>query len=316
MIRATDPRVMAMHLGVVALLFALHFVLPPYFHGLMARVMVFAVFAMGFNLIFGYAGMLSLGHALFFAAGVYGCGLAIHLGGWSGGPALALGVLCGGALAALVGLLALRTVGVAFMIVTLLFAQAGYLATLYFSVYTRGEEGFPIAATARALGPIDLTNPDARYLAALVLFSVALFAMLAIVRSPFGRVLVALRENPDRAEMLGYAPFRYKLTALTISGVYAGAAGAAYALFFGYVGSTFASIEYSIFPLLWTLLGGAGTTLGPFIGALAMYALIDVTSGLTSAYMILVGVALLLIVLAAPAGVLGALRARLAPWLP
>jgi branched-chain amino acid transport system permease protein len=116
--------------------------------------------------------------------------------------------------------------------------------------------------------------------------------------------------------MLGYDSFRYKLFALTLSGVIAAAAGAVYALLFAYVGATFASIQYSIFPLLWTLLGGAGTVIGPFLGTLAMTLLIDRISEYTSAYLLVVGVLLVLLVLFFPRGVLGSIRDRWLAWLP
>ena len=116
--------------------------------------------------------------------------------------------------------------------------------------------------------------------------------------------------------MLGYDTFRYRLFALTLSGLIAATAGAAYGLLFAYVGATFASIQYSIFPLLWTLLGGAGTVAGPFLGTLAMTILVDFTSGYTSAYLLVVGVTLVLLVLFFPRGVLGSVRRRWAPWLP
>jgi branched-chain amino acid transport system permease protein len=131
-----------------------------------------------------------------------------------------------------------------------------------------------------------------------------------------GRVLVAIRENEDRVKMLGYHTFRYKLVALALSGLLAGAAGAAYALMFGYVGATFASIEYSIYALLWVLLGGSGTVLGPIVGALLMFYLVDWTSEVTESYRIVVGVVLVLLTLFFPKGILGTLRERRFTWLP
>ncbi|MFN5998949.1 MAG: branched-chain amino acid ABC transporter permease, partial [Paracoccaceae bacterium] len=143
-----------------------------------------------------------------------------------------------------------------------------------------------------------------------------LLVSLALVRSPFGRTLVAMRENEERSRMLGYNPFAVKLAALTISGLYAGAAGAAYALLFGYVGASFTTIQYSILPMLYVLLGGAGTTLGPFLGAALMFALIEAASGLTTAYLFFVGLALVALVLFAPKGILGTIRERWVKWLP
>lgn len=329
-------RDLALHLGILGLLAALAFVLPAYHHGNMARILVLATFATGYNIAFGYTGLLSLGHAMFFAAGIYGAALPVETLGWNAGAGFLAGAGAGAVLALVVGLPALRTTGVAFLIVTLMFAQAAYLSILYFGGVTRGDEGFVIPEATRAMAGLRLSDPDVRYFAALALFAAALLGQLWLVRSGPGRVMIAMRENEERARMLGYDPFRARLSALVLSGLYAGAAGAAYALLFGYAGATFASIQYSILPLLWVLLGGAGTTLGPLVGAAAMFYLIDLTSssfmpwlagqagalfainvtGLSSAYMIVVGIVLVALVLFAPAGILGAVRRHALPWLP
>jgi branched-chain amino acid transport system permease protein len=309
-------RALALHLGLLAVLLALHFVLPAYHHGNLARVMVLASFAMGYNILFGYTGLLSLGHALFFAAGMYGMGMSVQHLGLSAGSALVLGVLAGAVVSGALALLALRTSGVAFMIVTLMFAQAGYLTILHFSEWTRGDEGFVLAQAGRMLWGIDLSDPNARYIAALVLFSLCLLLSLWLVRAPFGRVLIAIRENEERVRMLGYDTFAHKLAALILSGTMAAAAGAAYGILFGYVGASFAAVQYSILPLLYVLLGGAGTVLGPFIGTLFMFYLIDLSSGITTAYMLIAGIALVMLTLFAPQGIMGELRRRLWKGLP
>lgn len=320
MSEASPAKAYALHLGVIALLFALSFVLPDYHHGLLARIMVLAVFAMGYNMLFGYVGLLSLGHAMFFAAGLYGAGLAvIHLG-WNVPLAFLAGIACGALLALVIGLLALRTTGVAFMIVTMMFAQVFYLTILYFAAWTGGDQGLVVPQPARVLNfgatSLDLTNPIVRYMSALALFSVVLLITLAIVRSRYGRVLVAVRENEERTKMLGYDTFSNKLIAVVVSGTICAASGAAYALLFGYVGSSFASVQYSILPLLWVLLGGAATTLGALIGTVFMYYVIDIASGYTSAYLLIVGIALILLVLFFPKGILGTIRQRWLGWLP
>ncbi|TPJ45115.1 branched-chain amino acid ABC transporter permease [Mesorhizobium sp. B2-5-4] len=320
MSEASPAKAYALHLGVIALLFVLSFLLPEYYHGLLARIMVLAVFAMGYNMLFGYVGLLSLGHAMFFGAGLYGAGLAVIQLGWSVPAAFAAGLGCGAVLSLIIGLLALRTTGVAFMIVTMMFAQVFYLAILYFAAWTGGDQGMVVPQPARVLTfggtSLDLTDPTVRYMSALALFSLVLLMMLAIVRSRFGRVLVAIRENEERTKMLGYDTFSNKLAAVVVSGTICAASGAAYALLFGYVGSSFASVQYSILPLLWVLLGGAATTLGPLIGTLFMYYVIDVTSGYTSAYLLIVGIALILLVLFFPKGILGSIRQRWLGWLP
>jgi branched-chain amino acid transport system permease protein len=313
-------KAIALHAAVIAALVVLNFVLPDYHHGVMARVLVLAVFAMGYNLLFGYAGLLSLGHAMFFAAGLYGAGLTMYHLDWGVPAAFLAGLAAGVLLSLVIGVLALRTKGVAFMIVTMMFAQVAYLLVYYFGAWTRGDEGLVIQQQARALDlfgtRLDLTDPTTRYMAALILFAIVLAVTLAIVRSSFGRVLVAIRENEERTKMLGYDTFANKLLAMVASGAICAAAGAAYVILFGYVGSTLASVQYSILPLLWVLLGGAATTLGPFLGTLFMYYVVDVTSSYTSAYMLIVGAALILWVLYFPRGILGTIRDRWARWLP
>jgi len=309
-------RILALHGGLLVLLFTAQFVLPAYHHGNLARIMVLASYAIGYNILFGYTGLLSLGHALFFAAGMYGMGLGIQHGGWTPAPALLAGIVAGAVVAGALALLALRTTGVAFMIVTLMFAQAGYLTILYFGEYTRGDEGFVLQTAQRMLWGIDLSDPTNRYFSAFILFALCLCLSLWLVRAPFGRVLVAIRENEDRVQMLGYDTHAHKLGAMVISGTISAAAGATYGLLFGYVGASFGGVQFSIFPLLWVLLGGAGTVLGPFIGALFMFYLIDLSSGLTTAYMLIAGVVLVALTLFAPQGLVGELRRRFWTGLP
>lgn len=313
-------RIIALHLAVIAVLFAAQFLLPAYHHGNVARILVLASFAVGYNLLLGYTGLLSLGHAMFFAAGMYGAGLPLYYFDIGAMEAFGLGLLSSLALALCFGLVALRASGMAFLIVTLMFAQAFFLATLYFNEITLGDQGFVLSEQARTvtLGGVDFSfaDPTVKYNAALLLFALCMLSCLALVRSPTGRVLVAIRENEPRTRMLGYNTYRYKLLALVLSGVISGAAGAGYALMFAYVGSTFASIQYSIFVLLWTLLGGVGTVLGPLVGAGLMFYLVDIASDFTTSYLLVVGVVLVALVLWYPKGLLGSLRSRWLPWLP
>jgi branched-chain amino acid transport system permease protein len=309
-------RSLALHGGAVALLFLLQFVLPPYHHTNFTSIMVLATYGIGYNILIGYTGLLSLGHAMFFAAGLYAAGLTVHYFEIDPVSAFIVGALAALAFATEVGLVALRTTGVSFMIVTMMFAQACFLTILYFNEVTRGDEGIVITESARQIGSLSLTNPTVRYNLALALFAGGLVLCLVLIRSRVGRVLIAIRENEERVKMLGYHTFRYKLLALALSGLLSGAAGASYALMFGYVGATFASIEYSIFALLWVLLGGAGTVLGPIVGALLMFYLVEWTSEVTQSYRIVVGAALVLLTLFFPKGILGTLREKRLRWLP
>ena len=309
-------RSILLHAALIAALIAAGVLLPAYHQGNLARILVLATYAIGYNVLFGYTGLLSLGHAMFFGAGMYGLGLSMQHWGVPALPAFLLGLLAAAALSTVVALLALRTIGVAFMIVTLMFAQSVFLTVLYFGTWTRGDEGFVLQQATRQIAGLDLTDPLIRYYAALTLFTVALMITARMMQVRFGHILVAIRENEERTKMLGYNTQAHKFAALIISGTLSGAAGAAYALLFGYVGATFTSVQYSIFPLLWVLLGGAGTTIGPLIGTLFMFYLIDISSGFTNAYLMIVGIVLVLLTLFARAGIMGEIRKRFAPWLP
>ncbi len=312
--------VWGVHLAVPALLLLVQFVLPPFHHGMLARIMVLAAYAVGYNLLLGYTGLMSLGHAMFFAAGMYGTGLTVYYLGFGLLPAILIGLLACIALALVIGWIALRTTGVSFLIVTMMFAQAFFLATLYFNRITGGDQGLVLTGRLPPvhLGPLTLSlaQPGVKYNVALVVFTACVLLGLWLVRSPAGRVLIAIRENEERARMIGYNTFRYKWLALTISGAASGLAGSTYTLLFSYLGSSFASILYSIFPLLWTLVGGIGTILGPLVGTAVMTYVVDITSGYTTAYMIVVGVTLVILIMHFPQGIVGAVRARWPRWLP
>jgi branched-chain amino acid transport system permease protein len=308
--RQQAVRSYGLHVAVIAGLFLLQYLLPAYHMGNLTRIMVYAVLAIGYNILFGYTGLMSLGHAMFFAAGAYGAGLTVH---WLGlGPieALLAGIAAAFLVSALAGIVTLRVSGVAFLIVTLMLAQAAFLATLYFNTITLGDQGIVLALRPVEIGSASfaLSDPAVKYNVALVAFALALLFSLWLLRSPFGRILIAVRENEARTKLLGYNTFLYRYWALVISGTISGFAGALYCLLFAYVGSSFASLSNSTLPLLYTLLGGTGVTLGPLLGTAIMYYLVDISSSFTSSYMIIVGAALLIITLWFPDGLAGQFR--------
>lgn len=309
-------RIWALHLGLLLAVLLAGLWLPDYHMTNLARILVMATFAAGYNLAFGYTGLLSLGHAMFFAAGMYAAGLPAWHWGWEAMPSFLSGTLGGGLMALIAGALALRTAGVSFMIVTLMFAQAFALTLLYFASWTGGDDGFVVPNASRIAFGYSLSADTPRFLTAWGLFALGLIASLILVRSRFGRVMVALRENEERARMLGINPYAAKLKVLVISGLYSGAAGAAYAILFGYVGTSFAGIQYSILPMLYVLLGGAGTVLGAGLGAGVMFYLTEWANSVTSAWLFLVGLALVILVLFAPKGIFGWVRSRFWRELP
>lgn len=304
---------------VLVVTFALQFVLPAYYVLTVTRMMVLATFAVGYNMLLGYVGLLSLGHAIFFAAGLYAAGLSTYHLGIAVPFAFLIGIFVAFILAFAIGWVALPTMRVSFMIVTMMFAQVGFLTTFYFAQYTGGQDGLSLPAAARQISILgstfSLANDQVRFNLAFGLLAIALAVSFVVLTSRRGRIFTAIRENEGRTEMLGFNVFASKLEAFLYSGTIAGAAGAAYGLLFGYVGSTFASIQYSIEVLLFTLLGGAGTLLGPLIGVVLMTTLIDKLSELTSAYLLLIGVVLIALVLWFPKGILGTIRERWIKWL-
>ena len=313
-------RILALHGAVIVALFLAQFVASDYAVLTLTRIMVLSVYALGYNILFGYAGLLSLGHAMFFATGLYAAALGVTRLGMAVPEAFVFAMICGVIVSFVIGLIVLRASGVAFMIVTLMFSQAAFLTVLYFGDITRGDEGIVIKDDQRVFSflghAVNLADPVLRYNIALAFLALAIFLCLAVVRSKIGHVLVAIRENENRTAMLGYDVKRYKLVAFVLSGSFAAFAGAAYALLFAYAGSTLASIQYSIHPLLWTLLGGAATVLGPVLGTALMFLLVDFASGFTSASLLFVGVVLILLVLFFPKGILGTIRQRWWRWLP
>ena len=313
-------KVFGLHLAILLVLFLMQFVLPAYHHTTVARIMVLASFAVGYNILLGYTGLMSLGHAMFFSAGMYGAGLGIYHLGLSGLQGFGAGLLSALLLSLMFGVIALRTSGVSFLIVTLMFGQTLFLALLYFNEVTLGQDGFSLSQSLKPLSfgtaELPFSDPDVKYNIAWLLFAVCFLLSALLVLSPAGRVLIAIRENEERTKLLGYNTYLYKLFSLVVSGTIAGAAGAVHALLFSYVGTTFAEIHHSISPLLWTLLGGMGTTLGPLLGTGIMHYLIDITSGFTSGYLFVVGGVLLLLVLWFPQGLMGAVRMKWLSWLP
>ena len=223
-----------LHLSALSVLLLLELlgIFSDYHQGNFARILVLAAYGVGYNILFGYTGLLSLGHALFFSAGLYASGLSIYHLDYDIGQSIILAIGISAFISSLIGFLALRTIGVSFMIVTLMFSQIAYLSILYFGSITRGDEGFVIQQSSRFFFSLDLSNPTIRYYSALLIFSLCIFINLWIAKSSFGRVLVAIRENSDRALMLGYNVQSYKLLSIIISGTISGFAGACYGILF------------------------------------------------------------------------------------
>ncbi len=235
-------------------------------------VLCFALFASAFNLLLGYAGLLSFGHAAFFGSAAYACGYAMREWNVSSEVALLFGAGVAAAIGAVVGALAIRRSGIYFAMITLALAQLIFFVFLQ-SPFTHGEDGLQGIPRGRLFGALSLEGDITLYYVVLAIF-IACFAFIArVVDSPFGRVLGAVRDNEARAISLGYASARVKLLAFVLSATLTGLAGALKALVLGFASLTDADWTTSGFVILMVLVGGVGTLLGPLIGALLIVGL-------------------------------------------
>jgi branched-chain amino acid transport system permease protein len=293
-------------LVVLALLLVLPLVLP--YEALALNILLFGLFAIGFNLLFGYTGMLSFGHAAFLGVGGYLCGIAIVLGGWPWWAAIGAGVAAASLVGLVIGFLALRTRGIYFSMVTLALAQVVYYAFYKAEEWTGGENGLRgVQVDAINLFGLHLSliDPLTKYYVFLLFVMVALWLVSRLLNSPFGAVMEAIRENPQRAAACGYDVARSRLLVFVFSTSLCGLAGALRAIHLSIVPIDSLHYLQSGQAVMMCLLGGMGTFFGPFVGAAAILYLEDVSTTFTSHWMAVVGVIFMLCVLFLPRGIWG-----------
>jgi branched-chain amino acid transport system permease protein len=295
----------------IAVLCLLPWVLPS--KALAVNVLIYGVLAMGYNLLFGYTGLLSFGHAAFFGAGAYITGIAIGQFGvpWYG--AVLLGLIGGGILAFAIGALSIRTRGIYFSMVTLALAQLIYHVALQASSWTGGENGLRGFTVAKidVLGVnINFLDPVNKYYILMAFAALALWFVSRILNSPFGAAIEAIRENETRARACGYDVERTKLLSFVLSGLICALAGTMSALHLAFVPLDVLHYQTSGMIVMMTLLGGASSFFGPFVGALAFLLMEDVFSLWTSHWQIIVGSIFILFVLFLPKGIWGTFLTR------
>lgn len=297
--------------GSLALL-ALPWLLPT--PALASDVLVFGLYALGFNLVYGALGLLSFGHAALFGGGAYACGIALTRFGAPVWAAMAAGMLAGTAIAFVMGLLATRTRGIYFAMVTLALAQCAYFIAYQAAGWTGGENGLrgvnmgPLHVLGAVLNPLDA---QVRYYVLAAPAILALFALARILASPFGAAMAAVRENEGRARACGYDVRRVRWQAFTLSGAFSGLAGALYALKLGIVPIDSMDLSTSGLAVIMALLGGSGTFFGPFVGALVFVATETLVARWTEHWPLAVGALFMACVLFFPRGVWGTLLARM-----
>jgi branched-chain amino acid transport system permease protein len=278
------------------------------------KVLCFALFALAFNLLIGYVGLLSFGHALFFGWAGYVCAHAAK--SWHLTPELAIvvGAAAAAGLGLVAGALAIRRQGIYFAMITLALAQMMYFFALQ-ARFTGGEDGIQGVPRGHLFGLLDLSDSMRMYFVVFVIFIFSFLLIYRIIHSPFGEVLKAIRENENRAISLGYKTERYKLLAFVLSATLAGVAGATKAIVFQLASLTDVHWTMSGEVVLMTLVGGLGTAFGPVVGAFVIVGMQNYLAGFGQWVTVIQGVIFVLCVLAFRRGIVGeiahALRIRL-----
>jgi branched-chain amino acid transport system permease protein len=281
------------------------------------KALCFALFACAFNLLIGFGGLLSFGHAMFLGTAGYVCAHAAKEWGWPPEIAILSGTLAAAAMGCVVGLLAIRRQGIYFAMITLALAQMVYFFYLQ-APFTHGEDGIQAVPRGKLFGLLDLSNTLILYYVVLAIFLAAFLLINRIVHSPFGQVLKAIRENEPRAVSLGYDAEKYKFLAFVLSATLAGLAGATKAIVFQLASLTDAHWTMSGEVVLMTLLGGMGTIFGPVVGAFTIIGIENYLSeGVTVFGMtfgaqwvtVITGVIFVICVLAFRRGIVGELSA-------
>jgi branched-chain amino acid transport system permease protein len=305
--RETERSLAAAAAALVAFVIVAPFVLYPVF---IMKALCFALFACAFNLLLGYVGLLSFGHALYFGWAGY---LAAHAAKvWGLPPELAVlaGTATGTTLGLIAGVVAIRRQGIYFAMITLALAQMMYLVALR-APMTGGEDGIQAVPRGRLFGIFDLSNEMTMYAFVVVVVLAAFFLIYRIINSPFGEVLKAIRENEQRTISLGYKTDDYKLIAFVLSATLAGLAGSVKALVFQLASLTDVHWTMSGEVVLMTLVGGLGTIFGPIVGAVLIVAMENYLASFGQWVLVIQGAVFVICVLAFRRGIVGELASRL-----
>ena len=273
------------------------------------KLLCFALFACAFNLLLGFTGLLSFGHAAFFGTAAYATGWFVKTQNWTPELALMAGAVAAGLIGLLVGLVAIRRQGIYFAMITLAIAQMVYFVCLQ-APFTGGEDGLQGVPRGKLLGMFSLESDLAMYYLVVGIFIVCFLFISRIVNSPFGQVLKMIRENEPRAISLGYQVDRYKLLAFVLSASLAGLAGSLKTLVMGF--ATLSDVHWSMSGevILMTLLGGVGTFFGPVLGSGIVISLQNLLADKVGSWVtVIIGVIFVLCVLAFRKGVVGELLA-------
>jgi branched-chain amino acid transport system permease protein len=278
--------------------------------GLVTKMLIFAIFAMSLNLILGYGGLPSLGHAAYFGVAGYTAALLALRGLQNFWLDFGAGLVVAAATAALFGLLALRTRGAYLLMITLALAQVLWGIAYGWRSLSGGDDGLPGVPRPSVGLPWSLGDGVRFYYLVLGVFVVTTALLWLIVRSPFGRALIGIRESERRMDVLGYNTWAHKYVAFVIAGTLAGAAGILFVYDNRFVSPASLSVVISAMGLIMVILGGTGTLLGPALGSAAIVMLENVISAHTQRWPLVLGLIYIAVTLFAPAGLLGLIPRR------
>jgi branched-chain amino acid transport system permease protein len=274
-----------------------------------SHIVVMAIFAMGYNLILGFGGELSFGHAAYFGLGAYGVILSLEHLFSNLYVAILFTVVAVTLLSVVFGFLSLRRRGIYFAMITLALAQLVYVIVFQWAGLTGGSNGASIPLTEAPLGPLAPMNNELHFFLMVGALFLLLFALVArVVRSPFGRVLKAIRESEERALHLGYDVNKYLLLAFTMSGAISALAGAIYSVLFVFISPSVLFWQLSGEVVIMTIIGGIGTLTGPLIGSVVFIFFSNTLTRVTDHWEIFFGIVIIAIVMLAPEGIIGLLR--------
>jgi len=285
-----------------------------YVLGILSEILIFAIFAMSLNLLVGYTGLMSFGHAAFFGISTYTViALGVHLGisGWWGAMA---GIAAAIVLAAIIGVFCVRVSGIPFLMLTMAFSQLLFAAVLKWRSVTGGTDGLIGFMPPELFGVSLGASAAARYAVAATGFLLVLGFLWCLVRSPLGSIFIGIRDNEQRMRAIGYPVQRFKLIAFIISGGLAGVGGAVYALFNAYVSPDILHWNLSGDAMIMVVLGGGGTVIGPAVGAGIFLLLKNLISSYNEYWALWVGVIFILCVMFLRQGVWGLVAGRFAKW--
>ena len=274
------------------------------------KVMCFALFACAFNLLLGFGGLLSFGHAMFMGSAGYVAAYSAKAWGLNPELCVLLGTAASAVLALVVGLLAIRRQGIYFAMITLALAQMVFFFCLQ-APFTGGEDGIQAVPRGKLFSVIDLEDNFNMYLFVLTIFLMGFLLIWRVIHSPFGQILKAIREHPDRATSLGYDTDSFKLLAFVISGALAGTSGATKSLVFQLASLTDVAWQMSGEVVLMTLVGGMGTVFGPVVGAGVIIGMQNYLAGLGEWVLVVQGLIFVVVVLLFRRGIVGEIAARL-----